>query len=509
MNDKENFDLDSELAKSIEKLIDEETTVAKAFVDRNLLKNSGYNNISGKSIYDEERSKTQAIPKIPSRNVILNKDFDGGSRDIISKKNNAPNISNSVLNFPNKKKLDKKTKLIIAGVSAAVILVIVTIFIVSGIMNNKYKSSYNYNYSKGMEYYNNKDFKSALPYFEKAEVADTGKKNIDLKFKLYDCYIGVANNDKAIEKLKEILSYEKNNEMALTALASNYFTNKQGDKLTTLIRSYEGTDGQKYLANYVVVVPTASKAAGKFDVEIALELVSVDSNKIYYTLDGTEPTIKSLLYSEAIQIKKGDTTVKAIAVNSIGTSSDIVEQKYTVDYKAPDAPEITPVTGTYQEGQKIEITNIKSGDTVYYTISSSDPPPDPTKDSPNKYTEALTMPTGNTVVKVLIINQYGLSSTISSRNYNVAATRSYKSDEALSLLIDRMKVKGDLKADGKTSSDGKSLTFTYNTRKTINNVEMWLYFYDIAGVRQPSYYGIALKTGQCYTVTQSGGTTDY
>jgi len=485
MNDKDNFELDSELAKSIEKLIDEETTVAKAYVDRNLLKHSDYD-INKKSIYDEEKSKTQAIPEIPSRKVALG----NITKDVI------PPTSPS----PNKKKLDKKAKLIIAGVSAAVILVIIAIIIVSLILNNKNKSSYNYNYSKGVGYYNDKDFKSALPYFEKAEAADTSKKNIDLKFKLYDCYIGVADNDKAIEKLKEILSYEKNNEMALTALASNYASNKQGDKLTALIRSYKGADGLKYLTSYVVPVPTFSKAAGKFDVELSLELVTTDTNKIYYTLDGTDPTTKSLLYAEALSIKKGDTTVKAIAVNAVGTASDIVEQKYTVDFKAPEAPDISPVTGTYQEGQKIEVTNIKSGDTAYYTVTVDGT--DPTKDS-TPYTGPFVLPAGNNIVKVIIINQYNLSSSITSKNYTVVASRTYTYDEALELLKARMRVKGDLKADGKTSSDGKAVTFVFNTKKIVNNIDMWIVFCDIASVRQN--YGVAVKSGQCYKVTENAG----
>jgi len=501
MNDKDNFELDSELAKSIEKLIDEETTVAKAFVDRNLLNNNAYNNFTHKSIYDEENSKTQAIPNIPSRNVKMDQDSEGGTKPSLNEKKNIPDISNGDKNSPNKKKLDKKAKLIILGVSMAVILVIAAIFIVSSILDNKNKSSYNYNYSKGNEYYNVKDYNSALPYFEKAEIADSSKKNIDLKFKLYDCYMGVANNDKAIEKLKEILSYETNNEKALTALANNYFTNKQGTKLTELIRKYEGTDGQKYLTNYVVPLPTVSKAAGKFDVEIALELVTVDGNKIYYTLDGTEPTAKSLLYSEAIQLKKGDTTVKAIAVNAIGTSSDILEQKYTIDFKAPDSPDISPVTGTYQEGQKIEITNIKSGDTAYYTIDGKT---EPTKDS-TPYKEPFTIPAGNIVVKVLIISQYGLSSSISSRNYNIVASKSYTYEEALVILKTRMKAVGDLKADGITSKDGKIVGFMYNTKKLINSIDMFVVSYDLSGVRQTNYYGIDVKSGQCYIVTESGG----
>ena len=109
MNDKDNFELDKELAKSIEKLIDEETTVAKAFVDRNLLKNSDYNNIPPKSIYDEEKSKTQAIPEIPSRNVTMGNGSDGGTKAPFNDTKTIPNMSNGVNNSPPKKKLDKNS----------------------------------------------------------------------------------------------------------------------------------------------------------------------------------------------------------------------------------------------------------------------------------------------------------------------------------------------------------------------------------------------------------------
>lgn len=498
MNDNDNFDLDSELAKSIEKLVDEETTVAKAFVDRNSLQND----INKHSKYDEDRLKTQAIPNIPSRNVVLDNDLDDDLDDdaenLASEEKNVTDTLNGDLK-PSKKKLDKKSKLIIAGISAVVILVIAAIIIVSVIASNKKKSSYDYNYSQGVERYNSKDYESALDYFKKAELSSNGKKNLDLKFKLYDCYMAVGESDKAIEELKDVLSYEKNNEKALTALSGCYSDNKQGDKLTELIRQYKGTDGLKYLTKYVVSEPTASQTAGKYQVAVDLELTSDNSNKIYYTLDGTDPTTKSLLYSQAINLVKGETTVKTIAVNSIGTSSDIVEMKFQIDYKAPDAPDVTPVSGDYDEGQKIEITNLKSGDTAYYTTDGSTP----TKSS-TPYTEAFIMPTGNKIISVLTVNQYDQESSITRRNYNVVVAKTYTFNEALDLLKARMIAKGDMKADG-TSADGKKADLGYYTKKTIDNVEMFVSYYDIGGKRQAYYFGIAVKSGQCYKVSESGG----
>lgn len=513
MNDNENFDLEKELAESIEKLVNEETIVAKAFVDSNASKHNEYNNINNstnnKSNYDDDMNKTQVIPNIPSRNINLGSNLNNQNAENESDNDNNLTMTSTNISNPNnqdKKKLDKKTKLIIAGISGIVLLVLAIIILIATMINNKAKSSFDYNYSKGNEYYNEKNFSSALNYFEKAEVTLVGKKNIDLKFKLYDCYKAQDQDDKAVEKLKDIISLEKNNEKALTLLATYYATEKQGDKLTELIRKYQGTDGLRYLSSYVVAKPTASQNAGKYDVAVDLQLSTEGSNKIYYTLDGTDPTTKSLLYSDAIHLVKGDTTVKAIAVNAIGTSSDIVELKYTIDYKAPDAPIITPATGTYQEGQKIEITNIKNGDTAYYTLDGSTP----TKVS-TKYTEPFNMPVGNTIVSVIIINQYGLESSMTTKNYNVTAAKSYSFEEAKVLLITRMKSKGDLKSDTITS-DGKQANFVYYTKQKINDIEMYIIYYDIDNTRQKYYFGVGVKNGQCYKVTENGGKftlTDY
>ncbi len=68
--------------------------------------------------------------------------------------------------------------------------------------------------------------------------------------------------------------------------------------------------------------------------ESKLILTSVDDATIYYTLDGTTPSIESTLYTEPISIEE-DITVKAIAVKEGFADSDIAEFVYTV---AEDEP---------------------------------------------------------------------------------------------------------------------------------------------------------------------------
>lgn len=60
---------------------------------------------------------------------------------------------------------------------------------------------------------------------------------------------------------------------------------------------------------------------------------ATDGAKIYYTIDGSEPTKESTLYSDAISISgKGDgesVTVKAIAVKDGMIDSEIMTITYT------------------------------------------------------------------------------------------------------------------------------------------------------------------------------------
>ncbi len=63
--------------------------------------------------------------------------------------------------------------------------------------------------------------------------------------------------------------------------------------------------------------------------------------RIYYTLDGTDPTTDSNLYGEAIMIEK-DVTIKVFAVKEGYIDSDIVSFVYTVLDDAEDSEDVLP-----------------------------------------------------------------------------------------------------------------------------------------------------------------------
>ncbi len=96
-------------------------------------------------------------------------------------------------------------------------------------------------------------------------------------------------------------------------------------RLKSLTVSYDAVGGE--------VIPSAPKtpeltASRKFLEEQVVEIsCSTEGAKIYYTTDGTDPTAESTEYSEPFTVTE-TTTVKAIAVNEIG-SSEVATATYT------------------------------------------------------------------------------------------------------------------------------------------------------------------------------------
>lgn len=495
MNNNENIDeideLDKAIAQSVEKLVSEETSVARAFVD-----------ISGESTENKNESKlkTQDLTDVTK----LVKDDTRPIPQVTPSVKKKRNTSGEKPQPKAVKQSKKQNKALVVLVTGVIFFAVVLMLVISIVLDGNKKKSFDYTYSKGLEAYNAGNYSEAIEYWEKSSKDLAGKKNIDLKLKMYEAYIAINQKDKAVDILKDALNYDKYNEKVLTTLAKYYSDSKDGNALSELLAKYHGTDGEKYLKAYEVEMPTASESSGKYDKTLELELKAVNSYKIYYTIDGSSVTTASKLYSEPIRLEKGTTTVKAVAVNSMGTMSAELELQFVIDYKNPDSPIVTPVTGSYAAGTKITITNIPDGGKAYYTLDGKNP----TKES-TEYKEAFDMPEGNFVFAAIIVDSNGTESSVTKRNYNVGVTTKYTFDESIEHLKVVMMAKDDLNKDG-TSADGGQAKFTYYRKTSIAGVEMYITFYDIVknGVttRQNYYFGVDVATGKCYKVYDQGGT---
>lgn len=244
MNSNDKDELDDELIKSMKKLVEEETNVAKAFIDTQ-------NELSDEDdeLADETMGKTRVIPKVTDdmltkvsdatinisdlnadKKLQSNKEqnnIDDTSRvkeynkvresEPVTEYNmaeqqdkcsdahmdNGNNEKDDSVQEKAKKPMDAKRKKMIIAVSCVVAALVVIIGIVVGVvLNNKNKNSYQYNYDKGMSSYQNKDYDNAIKYLAKASKLSEGKKNVDLKYTLYQCYAATDNTDMSIEVLR-------------------------------------------------------------------------------------------------------------------------------------------------------------------------------------------------------------------------------------------------------------------------------------------------------------------
>lgn len=555
MSDKDNFDIDDELARSLERLVEEETNVAKAAYSEDKIKAEDIKkepeniNLGATQMVDKDKVKslTSAIKlndeqdiktvedtsdftiDVPyvgnaSKNTTSIKsvkleddenDWDedenpDGSKTV--QKTNKMNSDNPVTmsnqtspeGGKNKKELDKKSKLIIAGACGIAALVVIIIIVIAVNMNSKNKKSYKYNLEKGTQYYNTQEYDNAVTYLTKAYNTNDGKKNADMMYELADALVHVNQNDKAIEVLKSALSYDKMNEKALPLLAKLYQDEKKGTELSELIKKYKGTKNEALLSDYKVDEPTSSENPGNFEDSVEINLMASDGCTIYYTTDGSEPTTKSSKYSSAIKIEKDNVTVKAIAVDSIGVASDVAEFKYSISLKAPDAPVLNPSESDVKVGTKIVIEGLADDEKAYYTLNGSTP-----SANSSQYSGGITLDkVGNYVISVIVINKHNLSSPVTRVSYNVSEEKTYTKDEAESILMKRLVSNNKVSQSGTMVGGGGTAKLVYQNTTTISGTKMYYIRLDVNSgnsTKTEGYYGVGVNNGQCYVITDNNG----
>lgn len=496
-------EIDLELVKSIEKLVEEETNVAKASLGDCVSVSENQKGICQETQeYNVVQMKTQILPDAAE----VEKQVKSIENNNIEKEEiKSEEIRKEPPKEPLKAGKDsakKKKRQLQIVIAVAIAVIFITVLIIVAVVNGNRKKSYDYNYGKGTELFSQRDYKNALQYFEKAYKTDSGMKNTDLMFTMYECYLQNNDEENALNMLKSALSIDKNNENALKALADFYYKKKDGEALNKLISDYKGTNGEQYLTQYGVDVPQVSEKPGEYTEELQISLLAADNCKIYFTTDGSQPDKNSTIYTEEIRLTTGITVVKAIAVDDVGVQSEMAEFQYKIYYKQPEAPVISPVSGVYEAGEKI-VMEAEEGNTIYYTLDGTIP-----TTSSAVYTEPIEMPEGNTVVSAITISQHDLSSAVTRRNYIVNAVRTYTYVEAIDILKNRMKEFNILATDGESTPNGDKVTFTYLSKITVDGIEIYHIRCDLKKNGMASteeFYGVGVKNGQCYKITGEEG----
>lgn len=120
-----------------------------------------------------------------------------------------------------------------------------------------------------------------------------------------------------------------------------------------------------------VASPVLNPATGTYHADQAVSMsVSTSGADVYYTLDGTEPSLTNgYLYTAPVSVT-ATTTIKAIGVLADWETSSAVTEIYTLQAADPAA---SVDTGTYNQAQSVTLTTMPPDASIYYSLDGTTP----------------------------------------------------------------------------------------------------------------------------------------
>jgi len=177
--------------------------------------------------------------------------------------------------------------------------------------------------------------------------------------------------------------------------------------------SVYGLLNSQQMAATPVFTPGAETFSGNLTVTISDATAGAT---IYYTVDGSTPTVGSPVYTAPITIN-GTTTIQAIA-SAPGFDQSTVASAAYIDSAQVGTPVFSPASGIYTQPVSVTISDSTPGATIYYTTDGTAP-----TTSSTKYTGPVSVSTSETLNAIAVAS--GLANSIAgsaSYTYNAGQT---------------------------------------------------------------------------------------
>ncbi|OQA80426.1 MAG: hypothetical protein BWY32_01007 [bacterium ADurb.Bin243] len=161
--------------------------------------------------------------------------------------------------------------------------------------------------------------------------------------------------------------------------------------------------------------PVFSVAPGVYNSTREVDITTATAGaSIYYTLDGSEPNLNSILYSKPVVVAK-TLTIKAYAVKAGMLSSAPVSAAYEIikTSTAASAPEFNYESGIYENTLEVLLSSKTPGAEIYYTLDHSAPSADSLK-----YSGTIEI-SATTTVKAIAIKTGYANSEVSTAEYTL------------------------------------------------------------------------------------------
>ncbi len=353
----------------------------------------------------------------------------------------------------------------VIGVILTMLFVFLSVF--AGISTYQY-NSYNFQTNKAIQFAKTKNYVRAILYMKRALSISNEDETGTLL--LADYYNKDGQTENAVITLQDYITTYDDNEDAYRMLINIYESSKDYEAINDLLLDCEDENIVMQFNSYVAFPPEFSLQEETYDQVVPLKLSANTTGKIYYTMDGKEPTKTSDEYTAPIFLEKGEYVIKAIFINQNGMVSNCAEKKFTIEVMTPLQPEVNLYSGVYNYPQTIEVDNQGYGKTYYTTDGTV-----PTKDS-IEYKGPIYMPLGESRYQFITYGEDGSTSEITERIYELKLNRvNIKAQDAINattlFLFENnyiTDVQGHL-----SNAEGRYI-YTCNTAITVSGVTYYL-----------------------------------
>ena len=155
------------------------------------------------------------------------------------------------------------------------------------------------------------------------------------------------------KKIQLAFAYTSNTEFAGTWQIKELYVKAKTDK-----------------APVVIEAPVFTPKQGTYMDKVSVSIAAAEGLKVYYTLDGSEPTTASTLYEAAFDLTE-TTTVMAIAVDAEGNASPVAKAMYTIK-ATPVAPENGALFNFNENKWNLPVSSKEAGDFPITEVKEGD-----------------------------------------------------------------------------------------------------------------------------------------
>lgn len=224
--------------------------------------------------------------------------------------------------------ISKKSRYLTAMIILIVLGIVVCIFSLQYLFN-----SVEYHVNRGNQLADNSEYVEAIEYYERAlEIDDS---NYEVLVYLARCYDILQDEERFETYLLRIISHplsaEENILTAYDKLISLYIEKNSYQMIDSLLKDCNNGNVVALYGKYMVSDPEFSYEAGYYKEIIPLKITAGENETIYYTMDGSEPTVESEVFNMPIFMDDGEYEIKAICVNQYGVVSKVVTKEYQID----------------------------------------------------------------------------------------------------------------------------------------------------------------------------------